>query len=323
MEKHGRIGLALGVYFLLVLACGWAGNTAAADYPTRPINFIIGYTPGSSVDVTIRALAEAAGKILGKPIVILNRPGAATALAMTQIKNEKPDGYTIGSIVGSSILNPHLEKVPYDVNKDYTPIIKVVDNMMGLVVSSDSPWKTIQDFIAYAKANPGKIKYSHFGTVNRMAMESFAREAGLKWVPIPHKGPKEAALALLGKHVDAFAGGVDWAPYVASGDFRLIATFGPKRYGSYPNVPTFTDLGYKSWMASPSGIIGPKGLPAPIVDKLHNAFKESMNEPEFLRVVKNQTLEVSYSSPAGLAEEVKALDELFAKLVKELALTKD
>jgi tripartite-type tricarboxylate transporter receptor subunit TctC len=323
MKKHGSIGLALSVYFFLVLAFGWAGNAAAADYPTRPINFILGYTPGSSPDVTIRALAEVAGKILGQPIVIMNRPGAATALAMAQIKNEKPDGYTIGSIVGSSILNPYLEKVPYDVNKDYTPIIKVVDNMMGLVVSSDSPWKTMQDLIAYAKANPGKIKYSHFGTVNRMAMESLAREAGLKWVPIPHKGPKEAALALLGKHVDAFAGGVDWAPYVASGDFRLIATFGPRRYGSYPNVPTFIDLGYKSRMASPSGIIGPKAIPAPIVEKLHNAFKEAMNDPAFLRVVKNQTLEVSYSNPNGLAQEIKALDELFAKLVKELGLEKD
>jgi tripartite-type tricarboxylate transporter receptor subunit TctC len=268
-------------------------------------------------------LAEAAGKVLGQPIVILNRPGAATALAMAQIKNEKPDGYTIGSIVGSSILNPHLEKVPYDVNKDYTPIIKVVDNMMGLAVSSSSPWKTMEELIAFAKANPGKIKYSHFGTVNRMAMESLAREAGFKWVPISHKGPKEAALALLGKHVDAFAGGVDWAPYVASGDFRLIATFGQKRYKTYPNVPTFVDLGYKTWMASPSGFIGPKGLPAPIIEKLHSVFKESMNSPEFLRVVKNQTLELSYSSPEGLFQEIKALDELFAKLVKDLGLGKN
>ncbi len=123
--------------------------------------------------------------------------------------------------------------------------------------------------------------------------------------------------------MDAFAGGVDWAPYVASGDFRLIATFGPKRYKTYPNTPTFVDLGYKTWMASPSGFIGPKGLPAPITEKLHNVFKESMNNPEFLRVVKNQTLELSYSSPEELAQEIKALDELFAKLVKDLGLGKN
>ena len=323
MKRFRAVGLDLLFFSVLIFALGWAWKVGAAEYPTRPINFILGYTPGSSPDVTIRPLAEAAGKVLGQPIVILNRPGAATALAMAQIKNEKPDGYTIGSIVGSSILNPHLEKVPYDVNKDYTPIIKVVDNMMGLVVSSSSPWKTMEELIAYANANPGKIKYTHFGTVNRMAMESLAREAGFKWVPISHKGPKEAALALLGKHVDAFAGGVDWAPYVASGDFRLIATFGPKRYSTYPNVPTFVDLGYKTWMASPSGFIGPKGLPAPIVERLHQVFKESMNNPEFLRVVKNQTLELSYSSPEGLAQEIKALDELFAKLVKDLDLGKN
>ena len=209
MKQRRTFELALGLFSLFLLAFGSIGAAAAADYPTRPINFILGYTPGSSPDVTIRALAEPAGKILGQPIIILNKPGAATALAMAQIKNEKPDGYTIGSIVGSSILTPHLEEVPYDVSKDFTPIIKVVDNMMGLAVSADSPWKTMQELIDYAKANPGKVKYSHFGTVNRMAVESFAREAGLQLVPIPQKGPKEGALALLGKHVDAFAGGVD------------------------------------------------------------------------------------------------------------------
>lgn len=316
MKNRRNLELGLGLFFLFLLTSGWGQPAAATDYPMRPINFILGYTPGSSPDVTIRALAEPAGKILGQPIIVLNKPGAATALSMAQIKNEKPDGYTIGSIVGSSILTPHLEEVPYDVSKDYTPIIKVVDNMMGLAVSADSQWKNLQEFIDYAKANPGKVKYSHFGTVNRMAMESFAREAGLKLVPIPQKGPKEGALALLGKHVDAFAGGVDWAPYLASGDFRLIATFGPKRYSLYPTVPTFIDLGYKSWMASPSGIIGPKAMPAPIVEKLHNAFKAAMQDPGFLRVVQNQTLEVSYKNQDDLAQEIKELNELFAGLIK-------
>jgi tripartite-type tricarboxylate transporter receptor subunit TctC len=314
MKNSGNF-LAGGLLLLFLIGLGWT-HGAAADYPNKPINFILGYTPGSSPDVTIRALAEPAGKLLGQPVIVLNKPGAATALSMAEIKNAKPDGYTIGSIVGSSILTPHLEQVPYDVSKDFTPIIKVVDNMMGLAVSAESPWKTLQEFIDYAKANPGKIKYSHFGTVNRMAVESFAREAGLKLVPIPQKGPKEGALALLGKHVDAFAGGVDWAPYLASGDFRLIATFGPKRYSLYPNVPTFVDLGYKSWMASPSGIIGPKDLPAPIVEKLHSVFKEAMRDPGFLRVVQNQTLEVSYKSPADLSKEVAELNELFANLIK-------
>lgn len=103
---------------------------------------------------------------------------------------------------------------------------------------------------------------------------------------------------------------------MASGDFRLIATFGPKPYTSYPNVPTFVGLGYKSWMASPSGIIGPKDMPAPIVEKLHNAFKAAMQDPGFLRVVQNQTLEVSYKNPDGLAQEITDLNALFASLVK-------
>ncbi len=317
MRKSGRVGSVLIVASFLLFAFACVGY-AATDYPTKPINYIIGYTPGSSADITIRPLAEAAGKILGQPIIILNKPGAATSLSLTQIKNEKPDGYTIGSIVGSSILNPYLEKVPYDVNKDFTPIVKFVDNIMGLTVRSDSPWKTLPEFLAFAKANPGRIKYSHFGTVNHMAMAGLAQEAGIKWVNIAYAGSKEAVVAILGKHVDAYPGGVDWAPYVESGELRLLASLGPKRYKMYPNVPTFVDFGYKTWMASPHGIIGPKGLPAPIVEKLHNAFKEAMNDPGFLIVAKTITLEVFYANQEGLAKEIKDLDEVFGRFTKEL-----
>ena len=322
MKKNRKIKLALGVCFFLVLMCG-DGWTAMTDYPTRPINFIIGYTAGGGPDVWCRALCEVASKILGQPIVVLNRPGAATSLSMTQIKNEKPDGYTIGHLVGSSILTPHLEKVPYDVNKDFTPIIKIVENAMGLAVSTASPWKTMQDLITYSKTNPGKFKYAHFGTVNFMAMENFAREAGLKWVSIPQKGAKEAALALLGKHVDAYVGAGDIPTYVASGDWRVLVTFGKKRYRGYPDVPTFIDLGYKTFMLSPGAMVGPRGLPEPILEKLHNAFKQAMDDPVFLRLAKNLNLEISYSDPKSLGQEIKDLDDLFAKLVKEFNLGKN
>jgi len=322
MRNDERVGLVLGAVSLsfLLLAFGWPGNAAAADYPTKPINFLVGYTPGSSGDVILRPLVEAAGKILGQPVVVLNRPGAATSLSMAQLKNEKPDGYTLGLMVGSSIMNPHLEKMPYDVNKDFTPIIKFADFVMGVVVHSDSQWKTMQDLLAYAKANPGKIKYSYTGSVNQMTMTGLAQEAGLKWVPVAHKGSKEAAVALLGKHVDAFAGGGDWAPYVASGEFRLIATYGARRYKMFPDTPTFVDMGYKTWMASPCVVVAPNGLPEPIVEKLHNVFKAAMSDPGFLRAAKTLTMENAYGGPGDASKEVKALDEIFARFVKELDL---
>jgi tripartite-type tricarboxylate transporter receptor subunit TctC len=320
MRNWKRILLVGTLVSVTVVFWGWNGNSIAADFPGKPMNFITGYTAGSSGDVVFRPLAEAAAKSLGQPIVILNRPGAATSLALTQLMNEKPDGYTLGFLVGSSILNPHLEKLTYDVNKDFTPIIKFADFVMGVVVPSSSPWKTWQEFVTYAKANPGKIKYSYSGTVNRFSMEGLAKEAGLNWVGIAHKGSKEAVVAVLGKHVDAFAGGSDWAPYVESGELRLLVTYGQKRYSMYPNIPTFMDLGYKTWMASPCIVVGPKGLPTPIVGKLHAALKQAMDDSAFLRTLKTLTMDRSYAGPEDSTKIIKDLDELFARFVKEVGV---
>jgi len=316
-----RIVAMLSVVMVVAAAPGFAAG-AATDFPTKPITLTFGNAAGVIADVLLRTLTDTAAKSLGQPIIVVNKPGAATALALAQTKNDKPDGYSLGYITGSSVLNPHVQKVPYDAIKDFSPIIKYGQYMMGLTVRADSPWKTIEEFFAYAKANPGKIKYAHTGTgtVNHMAMESAAREAGVKWVPISYRGGNEALPALLGKHVDAASTGADFAPYVASGELRLLATFGSSRYQSYPNTPTFVDLGYKTWVGSFASIVGPKGIPEPIVEKLHKALREAMNNPEFVRVAKNAQIEVAHSDPAGLAKDIKALDEQFARYVKELGL---
>jgi len=300
-------------------------SAPTAEYPARPITLVLGYPAGGSSDAMTRPLAEAAGKILGQPIVILNKPGAGSAISLVQVKNEKPDGYTLGYLPGSGILIPHTQKASYDLLKDFTFIIKYADAPLGLTVRSDSPWKTMQDLINYVKANPGKVKYSSpgTGTVLHIAMESLAKEVGLKWVHVSHKGGADALTAILGKHVDAFASGVDWKPHVDSGELRLLVTFGPKRSKMFPDTPTFIDLGYKTWVASIGAIIAPSGLPAPIAKKLHDAFKEAMNSPEYLQVTKNLHVEISYSDPENLIKEIKALDEQFARAAKDLGLKKE
>lgn len=318
MHRHIGRGIALGLAVVALLALAWPAQ--AGEYPTKPINFITGYTAGSSGDVVFRPLAEAASKTLGQPIVIQNRPGAATALSLAQLKNEKPDGYTIGFMVGSSVLQPHLEKLPYNVTQDFTPIIKFADFVMGVVVHASSPWKTWQEFVAYAKANPGKIKYAHAGAVNRFSMEGFAKEAGVSWVPVTYKGSAEAIVAILGKHVDAFAGGSDFAPYVKSGELRLLVTYGRSRYGVYPDTPTFTDLGYKTWMASPCVVVAPKGTPAPIVTKLHDAFKQAMDDEAFKRTLANLNMNMGYAGPADAAKFISDLDQLYAGFVRDIGV---
>jgi tripartite-type tricarboxylate transporter receptor subunit TctC len=322
--KHERrlhrlqVGLAAIAVAALALGCGVAA--LAGEYPAKPINFITGYTAGSSGDVVFRPLGEAATKILGQPIIIQNRPGASTALSLSQLMNEKPDGHTIGFLVGSSVLQPHLEKLPYNVNRDFVPIIKFADFVMGVVVHASSPWKTWQEFADYARANPAKVKYAHAGAVNRFSMEGFAKEAGVKWVPVTYKGSKEAIVAILGKHVDAFAGGSDFAPYVESGELRLLVTYGRTRYGVYPNTPTFRDLGYKTWMASPCVVVAPKGIPPAIVNKLHDAFKQSMDDPAFVKTLKTLNMDKGYAGPADAAKFIKDLDELYAGFIRDIGV---
>jgi tripartite-type tricarboxylate transporter receptor subunit TctC len=320
MKRGKRSGLAMAAIAAATLAVVWGGNALAGEFPTKPINYLTGYTAGSSGDVVFRPLGEAAAKTLGQPIVIQNRPGAATALALAQLMNEKPDGHTIGFMVGSSVLQPHLEKLPYNVTRDFTPIIKFADFVMGVVVHASSPWKTWEEFTAYAKANPGKIKYAHAGAVNRFSMEGFAKEAGLSWVPVTYKGSAEAIVAILGKHVDAFAGGSDFAPYVASGELRLLVTYGRTRYSVYPDTPTFRDLGYKTWMASPCVVVAPKGTPASIVNKLHDAFKQAMDDAAFQRTLANLNMNMGYAGPADAAKFISDLDELYAGFVKDIGV---
>jgi tripartite-type tricarboxylate transporter receptor subunit TctC len=312
--------LAIVSTLAAVLAPAWGATALAAEFPTKPINYLTGYTAGSSGDVVFRPLGEAASRILGQPIVIQNRPGAATALALAQLMNEKPDGHTIGFMVGSSVLQPHLEKLPYNVNRDFTPIIKFADFVMGVVVHSSSPWKTWQEFTAYAKTNPGKVKYAHAGAVNRFSMEGFAKEAGLSWVPVTYKGSAEAITAILGKHVDAFAGGSDFAPYVASGELRLLVTYGRTRYSVYPDTPTFRDMGYKTWMASPCIVVAPKGTPAPVVNKLHDAFKQAMDDAAFKRTLANLNMNPGYAGPADSVKFIGDLDELYAGFIKDVGV---
>jgi len=321
MCTRGSIGQRVaGLALVAVVALGWTALAAGAEYPSKPINFITGYTAGSSGDVVFRPLAEAASKLLGQPIVIQNRPGAATALALAQLKNEKPDGHTLGFMVGSGVLQPHLEKLPYNVTQDFAPIIKFADFVMGVVVHASSPWKSWQEFAAYAKANPGKVKYAHSGAVNRFSMEGFAKEAGLSWVPVTYKGSAEAIVAILGKHVDAFAGGSDFAPYVKSGELRLLVTYGRTRYSVYPDTPTFRDLGYKTWMASPCIVVAPKGTPAPVVTKLHDAFKQAMEDAAFQRTLASLNMNKSYAGPADAAKFISDLDQLYAGFIKDIGV---
>ncbi len=319
-------GLVGGIGFFTLFLCLISDCAIAQEkYPSKPINFVIGYPAGGSTDVCARPLAQAAGKILGQPIVVVNKPGGASAVAVAGLKNEKPDGYTIGILPSGAVLSQHMRKVPYDSAVDFTPIMQYAVYVYGLVVRTESPWKTFNEFIDYAKANPGKIRYSTAGpgTPQHLVMERLALIEKIKWTHVPFEGGGPAVSALLGGHVEAISQTTEWKKHVESGRLRLLATYGEKRLEDFSTVPTLLELGYDITAPSLICIIGPKGLPPQIVETLHGAFKKAMEDPDFIKISSQMDQPLFYRSPQDLAKYLVKMNEEVGTLIRNLGLRKE
>lgn len=299
--------------------------SAQEKYPAKPINFFIGFPAGGTTDVCARPLVAAAAKILGQPIIVANKPGGASAVAAATLKNEKPDGYTIGILPTGAVLSQHMRKVPYDSAKDFTPIIQYAVYLYGLVVKSDSPWKTFKEFIDYAKANPGKIRYSTAGpgSPQHLVMERLALAEKVKWTHIPFDGGGPAIANLLGGHVEASSQTTEWKKHVEVGTLRLLAVYGEKRMRDFPNVPTLLDLGYKIVAPSLISIVGPKGLSPQIAETLHGAFKKAMEDPDFIKMGHQLYQPVVYRGPQELGKHLIEMNEEMGALIGTLGLRKE
>ena len=306
----------------LVVALGVAA--LAAEYPTKPITLIIPFPAGGSADLTARALANAAKKYLGEPIICENRPGGGGTVGPSLIVTRPPDGYAIGQITGAATIAYHMGKLNFNPTDDLTYITRYGSYLYGLVVRADAPWKTIQEFIQYSKQNPAKVSYasSGVGTPVHLAMEELAVITGAQWVHVPYKGVAESNSALLGGHVDAASESSGWVPLVDAGKFKLLATYGEKRSTRYPHVPTLKDCGYDMVAAGPIGLMGPKGLPKPILKKLDDAFKKAMDDPEFQEVMKKFDFAMAYLNPEDYEKFIRQDSERFRKLVEKLGLQK-
>jgi len=266
-------------------AAAWATLTLCAvqaqDFPTRPITLIVPWPAGGSTDTHLRKLAELAAKHLGQPIVVENKPGAGGMLGpLGMAQSAKPDGYTISQMTVAAFRQPYMQKVDWDPIRDFTYIIGVSGYTFGVVVKSDSPFKTFDDFIAYAKANPGKLSYGSTGngTSPHLLMEEVSAKANVQLLHVPFKGNADSTQALLGGHVMAQSDATGWGKFVDAGTFRLLVTFGEER--TRWGAPTAKELGYDIVSYSPYGLVGTKGMDPKVVKILHDAFKKAMDDPE-------------------------------------------
>lgn len=256
----------------------------AQAFPARPIRYICPWPAGGSTDAVIRALAESAGKTLGQQVIVENKPGAGGMLGANELVSAKPDGYTLSQLPHGVFRIPHMQKTTFDTLTDFTWIACLTGYTFGLVVPADGPIKSIADLVAYAKANPGKFTYGSTGTGTspHLAVEEFAQRAGIQLNHIPFKGNADNMQAILGGHTMAASDATGWAPHVASGKLRLIATYGSKRTKRWPDVPTLDELGYKTVSDSPFGVCGPKGMDPAVTRTLHDAFRKTLEDPAVL-----------------------------------------
>ncbi len=289
--------------FTRVLLCALAAllpiAAGAQVFPERPITLIVAYPPGGATDVAMRAFAEAASRVFGRHIVVENRPGATGTLPATYVaRNAKPDGYTVAQFPVTVLRLPHLQKGQFDPLTDLTWIIGTTAYNYGVVVRAETPWKTWANFIAHARANPGKVTYgtSGVGSTLHITMEELAARDGVKWLHVPYKGNADAIHALMGGHIDAIASSPGWAELVDTGKLRVISAWGESRMKRWPEVPTLQELGYGLVRTSPYGIGGPKGMDPKIVRILHDGFHKAMQDPAYLKTLERLELENWYRS---------------------------
>jgi tripartite-type tricarboxylate transporter receptor subunit TctC len=278
-------------------------TTALAQdvYPSKPITMIVPFPPGGVADIVGRPLAVQMEKTLKQPVVVINRTGAGGAVGMAAVAKAAPDGYTILMGLSSISIFPVSDRIngkaPSYEMKDFAPIALITADPTVLVVSADSPWKDLKEFVASAKAYPGKINYSSSGTYGTLhvSMEIFANAAGIKLFHIPYGGGGPALTALLGGQVHALASGP--APAVGqikAGKMRALASWSTERLALMPDVPTFKELGYDAEFYIWSGVFAPAAIPTQALDRLRASVREAANSAEFKGAMEKVQTPVSY-----------------------------
>jgi tripartite-type tricarboxylate transporter receptor subunit TctC len=308
----------IGLFLILILVV--SVPLQAAEFPTKEVQIIIPWAAGGATDLIFRALAASTGKHLGKAVVVVNRPGGAGAVGYTEAAQAKPDGYTLVSAITPLTIVPHQVTTAFTY-KSFEPVINVVDDPSMFLVRSDAPWKSLKDFLDYAKKNPDMITVGNSGAgggVHLVAL-AFEKAAGVKFNHIPFSGGGPSVTAILGGHVNAVSvSPPEGIEHVKAGKLKIIALFAEKRFELFPDVPTVKEQGIDFVMGMWRGLVAPKGTPPDVIKKLHDAFKQGMDDPVLRKNAKDMVVNLSYLGPEDFGKLMAADHEFYGKLVKEI-----
>lgn len=306
------------VLLLVSIAC-----TAEEKYPIKPIRLIIGYGAGGSADLSARILALVLEKELDQQIICENKPGGSGTVAASLAATQKPDGYYLFTLVTApAVLTPHMQDLPFNPLEDFSPICRYAIWQYGLAVHPDSPWKTFDDFIKFAKENPGKISYSLSGAGNpqHLVMERLGLINGIEWKAIPFKSGPEASAACMGGHTTAIAG---TSEQITAGGMRVLVSFDEERNEAFPEAPTLKELGYDIVAPSLCGIAGPAGIPESIVEKLDQTIKKALDDPSFIILMKKIKFKIAYLDHKEFKKNLESVYKEQGELIKKIGLAKE
>ncbi len=308
----------------LALASLAAPAVRAQAFPAKPIRLMIAFPAGGPTDITMRSLANNASKLLGQPVIVENRPGAGGTLPAQGLQTSAPDGYTLAQIPLGVFRLPYTTRINWDPIKDISYVLNVTGYAFGLVVPAESAIRNWSQFVAYAKANPGKLSYGSTGTLTspHLTMELIAQQLGIELLHVPFKGSADLMQAILGGQIMAAADSTGFAPQVEAGRLRVLNTWGDQRLAKFPDAPTLKELGLGLVQNSPFGIGAPRGTPADIVRRLHDAFKRAMEEPSYEQALAKYDMVPMYMSSEGYARFAQETFQREKNLVEKLGLAK-
>ena len=308
---------------LLALISLASGAAMAQAYPSRPIKLIVPFPAGGGTDIIAREVANKVATQQGWTVVVDNKPGSGGNLGVDAAAKAAPDGYTI--VLGQTsnlAINPTLyAKLPYNPLKDLAPVGLVASSPLVLCVATDSPFKTLADVIAAAKAKPEAINYasSGSGTVAHLAVEQFQKTAGIKLTHVPYKGAAQGATDLIGGQIQLYMSSIPTLiGHIRNGKMRAIAVTSDKRVNDLPNVPTVAESGFKGFEAVTwFGIAGPAAMPKDTVSKLNGAFNKALQDAEVKKKLEGQGADVLGGTPEQFAKLIQDDIARWGKVVKE------
>lgn len=313
---------------LVCMAAFFVSNVSAQDYPNKPIKVLVGYAPGGAVDLVARTLGQSLSNALGQPFIIENKPGAGTNIAVKQLIDSPPDGYTLMVAANALAANMSLYKPqPFDIDKDITPIAMIGRVPVVIAAPVDSKYQKLSDLIRAAKANPDYITYGTpgNGATPHMAMKFFEQAAGISLKHVPYKGGSPAITDLIGGQLDLVAVNMlEVAPQVKSGKLKIIAVMSAKRSPLFPEVPTVAESGFSGFEASVwYSLIAPAKTPSAIVKTLHAQVEKALQSKEMVERLSSVGGEVSPATTAQFTAYLNSERKRYEKLVREANIQPD